>query len=341
MNLRDQLKEILPEILPGNSAESIKGTELIRLVKFRLRQEYSDATLRYHFSILCCDPSSPIAKVEQGQGYYLRRPPAQNGGGTGRQTLKQARLGMLFETAPEAVDLALARAQKFRAIFARDMETAGMFPFLFESSFAAGAPYENVWKCPDAAVIDWEAGEVTDRGVMELDPGRLELKRALGLPPFTVTSVRLKTGVTYDSFREDVFQALSQSRWAQAGELVIAAPLKDGELAEQVRQLASEYGIGVRIYGLEPEELDELPPGGAIPHMSAREFEALQGRLKGQRLTVARPRALEWRMIEQVRRDNVEFQELFHWIQRCLRDRRAWTWEEFTRLEPDPVDGEG
>ena len=56
MNLRDQLKEILPEILPSDPSSSIKGTELIRLVKYRLKQEYSDATLRYHFSILCADP---------------------------------------------------------------------------------------------------------------------------------------------------------------------------------------------------------------------------------------------------------------------------------------------
>jgi glucose-6-phosphate isomerase len=73
MNLRDHLKDILPEILPPNPAEAIKGTELIRLVRFRLGDEYSDATLRYHFSIMSCDPSSPISKVEQGQGYYLRR----------------------------------------------------------------------------------------------------------------------------------------------------------------------------------------------------------------------------------------------------------------------------
>ena len=68
MNLRDQLKEILPEILPGQPTEAIKGTELIRLVKYRLRQEYSDATLRYHFSILCADPSSPIAWVTRAVG---------------------------------------------------------------------------------------------------------------------------------------------------------------------------------------------------------------------------------------------------------------------------------
>src|SRR4051812_18592615 len=72
MNLREHLRLILPEILPGTAAEAIKGTELIRLVRYRLGDEYSDATLRYHFSILSYDPTSPIAKVDQGQGYYLR-----------------------------------------------------------------------------------------------------------------------------------------------------------------------------------------------------------------------------------------------------------------------------
>ena len=72
MNLREQLKEILPRVLPKSPAESIKGTKLIEMVKRRLSQEYSDATLRYHFSVMSCDPTAPIAKVEQGQGYFLR-----------------------------------------------------------------------------------------------------------------------------------------------------------------------------------------------------------------------------------------------------------------------------
>ena len=104
MNLRDQLKEVLPDILPANPAESIKGTELIRLVKYSLRQEYSDATLRYHFSILCCDPSSPIAKVDQGQGYYLR----QNRMATLKDTRTLAAAGFagndLFQSGRDAVD---------------------------------------------------------------------------------------------------------------------------------------------------------------------------------------------------------------------------------------------
>ena len=75
MSLRKQLSDILPNLLPGNPADSIKGTELIRLTRLQLTGNYSDASLRYHFSIMSCDPASPIAKVEKGQGYYRRSAP--------------------------------------------------------------------------------------------------------------------------------------------------------------------------------------------------------------------------------------------------------------------------
>ena len=70
--LREKLTQLLPHILPEDPEEAIKGTELIDLCKNRGCTGYSDATLRYHFSIMCCDQTSPIAKVEHGQGYYLR-----------------------------------------------------------------------------------------------------------------------------------------------------------------------------------------------------------------------------------------------------------------------------
>src|SRR5688500_18344628 len=73
MSLREQLRDILPQILPASPVVAIKGTELIRLVRLKLPDDYSDATLRYHYSILSYDPSSPIAKVDQGQGYSLRQ----------------------------------------------------------------------------------------------------------------------------------------------------------------------------------------------------------------------------------------------------------------------------
>lgn len=80
------------------------------------------------------------------------------------------------------MDRALARTLKFRAIFERDMDLAGRYPFTFESSFAKGAPYENLWKCPDAAVLDWGSGDISETG-LALSPRLLEQKRAMGVPP--------------------------------------------------------------------------------------------------------------------------------------------------------------
>jgi hypothetical protein len=331
MNLRDHLKDILPQILPANPAEAIKGTELIRLVRYRLGEEYSDATLRYHFSIMSCDPSSPIAKVEQGQGYYLRRSVL----GGAHVSVTQARLGMLFETDAEALDLAVARERKFRAIFARDQETAGRFPFLFESPLAPDAPFESFWKCPDAAVLDWEASDLPSHGA-QLSRRTLALRQAMGLPPFRLVSARLRIEVTHQSCRQDFFQALSNARWAHHGELVIATSLADEHLADELRQLGTEFGIGVLCYGLTHDELDELRPGYEIPRMTAREFEALQSRLKPQRICPSRPRSIDWATVERLQIEHREFDELFEWLWRCVRDERAYNRREFSSLEPEP-----
>lgn len=80
MSLRSQLEELLPELLPSDPAQAIKGTELIRLVRLRLGEEYSDASLRYHFSFMASEPDSEIAKVERGPGLLQAR------SGPGRQT---------------------------------------------------------------------------------------------------------------------------------------------------------------------------------------------------------------------------------------------------------------
>jgi hypothetical protein len=73
MNLREQLRHLLPEILPDDPAEAIKGTELIRLVRHRLGEGYSDATLRYHFSILSYDPTSPASSMRRARAISAGR----------------------------------------------------------------------------------------------------------------------------------------------------------------------------------------------------------------------------------------------------------------------------
>ena len=49
MNLREQLRHLLPEILPDDPAEAIKGTELIRLVRHRLGEGPGGVRRRVEF----------------------------------------------------------------------------------------------------------------------------------------------------------------------------------------------------------------------------------------------------------------------------------------------------
>ncbi|MGE9271585.1 MAG: hypothetical protein ACQKBU_12340, partial [Verrucomicrobiales bacterium] len=207
MSLRTQLTDILPSLLPSNPADAIKGTELIRLVRLQLTGNYSDASLRYHFSIMSCDPGAPIAKVEKGQGYYRRSAPVPAlSGAQELVALSQGRLDDL-EDDRGAVDHALERVKKFRAIVHRFSELNGLFPFEFRDAFAAGSPFGNFWKYPEMTLVDWQTGDNSEEE-RALDSRVLELKQRLGLPPFRLSSARLRIQASLHSYREDFFQTL-------------------------------------------------------------------------------------------------------------------------------------
>lgn len=336
MSLREQLREILPEILPANPAEAIKGTDLIQLVKYRLKQTYSDATLRYHFSIMCCDPSSPIAKVDQGQGYYLRHQGFANINSARHAVspLQAQYSGSLFDSAGGYSDAAISRADQFCAIFQHYEESNGRFPFVFENSFSVDAPYENFWKCPDAVAVDWHAQSIDDDGP-KITPELIAFKRNMGIEPFAMVSTKLKLSVSHDSFREDFFQALSISRWAHRGQLVIAAAIPDEQLVDHLRQLGTEYSIGILTLGLDTETLDDLPSAQQIANMHPREKEALLEKVTPRVITIpSASRALSWAHIESVRRDNRDFDDLFHWVEHCLANHQVCSqakWQSLTQ----------
>jgi hypothetical protein len=334
LNLREQLKKILPGILPKNPAEAIKGTELIQLVKYSLQSNYSDATLRYHFSIMSCDPSSPIAKVEQGQGYYLRS--------TTIHSLESARNffnysgpGSLFGDpyGGDEVDVVLTRANKFRVIVARYQLLAHRFPFSFERSFSHGAPLENQWRYPDLATVEWLIGEAYDDG-MHLDPKSIEVRRRMGGSAFRISAITLKLETHYGVVREHLFKALSSALWSNSAELVIAAEMADEQLVTEVRKLSDIFGIGVTTLGLSSQKLDDLPEAAAIENMSAREFESLQSLFSIRRISLPRDRGqLDWDLVNRYRSDNEEFAELYQWISRCLIDEEAYTVEDYRALD--------
>ncbi|MGK0190661.1 MAG: hypothetical protein ACI9R3_006491, partial [Verrucomicrobiales bacterium] len=315
---------------------------LIQLVKYRLKQTYSDATLRYHFSIMCCDPSSPIAKVDQGQGYYLRHQGFANIN-SARHTVSplQARYsGSLFDSAGNYADAAISRADQFCAIFQHFEESNGRFPFVFDTSFSVDAPYENFWKCPDAVVVDWHVQAVDENGP-QITPELVTFKRSMGIEPFAMVSTKLKLSVSHDSFREDFFQALSISRWAHRGQLVIAAAIPDEQLVDHLRQLGTEYGIGILTLGLDTESLDDLPSAPQIQNMHPREKEALLEKITPRVITMpAASRSLSWERLESVRHDNRDFDHLFSWVQYCLTNHQTCSqlqWRSLTKPEATKI----
>lgn len=310
MSLRKQLTEALPDYLPANPQEAIKGTELIRLIRMKLEGHYSDASLRYHFSIMSCDPTSPIAKVEKGQGYYRRTAPIP-ALSTAQELFSQyqGRLDEIQNTDGE-VDHAMMRIRKFRAIVNKWCDVNGRFPFAFREPFKADAPIGNLWKFPEMLSVDWESG-----GEDEDARPLLKLKSQLGLPPFRLHAARLRILPSHDTFREDFFQALSASVWAQGGELIYAAPIEDEALAEGIRRLSAHFGIGVTTFGLTAEILDDLPRPANIINAHPRETEALMERLDVTRVSTASSRPhIDWAALEAIRGDSSEIDELLTWL---------------------------
>lgn len=327
MSLRQQLTDILPTILPSSPKEATKGTELIRLVRLRLEGDYSDASLRYHFSIMSCDPASPIAKVEKGQGYYRRAAPVP--ALSGAQDLLSMTQGRLDDFAGDigAVDHILQRIRKFRAAATRYCEVNGRFPYPFRDALTRDSPLGNLWKFPDMVVVDWEGGEPADQ-LLNLDPEILALKSGLGIPPYRIQSVTLRLVPNLELFREEFFQALSVSSWCQGGELFYAGPIEDEALADALRQLSNRFGIGITTFGLTAEMLDELPGPEHILNAQPRETEALMERFDVRR--IASPRLkdhLDWASLDAIRSDNEEVRRLFRWLTACIETEQVRPFE--------------
>lgn len=313
MNLREQLRHILPEFLPSDPGEAVKGTDLIRLVRLRLGDEYSDATLRYHFSILSYDPTSPIAKVDQGQGYYQRRKKLIASGVNGR--------GGLFEGDSTDSDAACLRFQRVTAIYQRLMEFRGAFPFLLNGRGDTSPMLGGDWEVPDFVTADWDVDTAADDAV-RFDESMLDLRRHLGGPEVNLTGVQLKLGVTLDTFAADFFQALSATRWTIQSELVIAEPLSDEALVDALRNLGHQFGVGITSLGIGLAKLDELPLPDELLGTSASAFEAVHSLLRIQKVTLATQRhTLDWAAFSSLRKKHESVADLARWLTACLQNR--------------------
>ncbi len=329
MSLRDQLKEILPQILPRESSEAIKGTELIRLVKFQLKQDYSDATLRYHFSILSADPTAPIAKVTQGQGYFLR--PSTRSQLESAPSLIGLRQTTFIDDprAPEEIDRELDRLAKFRAIIDRWLLANQRYAFFFDHAYSADAKRDTAWNYPEAVAVSWNVAVAGDSSI-QLDPSLIDRLRLFNAPLFSLTGIKLRIELSLNSYREDFFQALSQSEWTNGTDLIIAAPIDDASLAENISALGLRHGVGVLSFGLSPRDLDTLPTATEISAMSSAEFDAVLSKAHINRLSMPREDgAIDWATITGGKNPSPDVEALLKWIEHCLATHRPQAPSEF------------
>jgi hypothetical protein len=308
MSLREQLRDILPQILPASPLEAIKGTELIRLVRHKLPDDYSDATLRYHFSILSYDPSSPIAKVDQGQGYYLRLNKSESRN-------EAMHLG-IFGTDASPADMVSLRYARFRSVVERHCVHGGRYPFALMQALGGH------WELPDMVITDWDFDADND-DAPRLDETMLNLKRHLGVSTVELTAAQLKLSITLDSCNEDFFKTLSATRWSNKGEILIAERVSDEALVETLRTLGHQHGVGITSFGLDLDLLDELPLPDDIRRMSAAEFESLQTLLKPQRISIASHRShLDWQHLSTLKKKHECLSRMLRWLNGCLENRK-------------------
>lgn len=327
-SLREQLAQILPSLLPEDPNQAVNGTALLALVQPRLQGDYTEATIRQHFSVMSGEAASPIAKVSQGHGYYRR-----------------VQLAPPIPEEPPIVGVPIAnqadqegarnqqREEKFRALFIRYAEVNNRFPVHIEHTTAARqVAGVNKWKFPDVVVLDWDVGRISDAGY-QIDRGLLEVKRSLGDQPFRLTSVELKVGLVLSTFRESFFQCVSNSKWAHHAYLVTANAIQDETLVKELRRLGTSFDISVVSYGLSNEALDALPGADLISRSSDQEIERIAANISMARVSSGRAReALDWEHVEDVRYQSRDFNNVFVWISRCLVDGLPYAFSDFRKI---------
>lgn len=273
MNLRQQLENILPSLLPNDPEQALKGTELIRLVKLKLKGEYSDASLRFHFSTLAGDPFSVLAKVEKSQGYYRRPTPDEIAYET---YLHQPLLSI--EQSNDDTPLDQQRKQKALALTLLYYEQTKWSAYILSGNSEDSPEGKgNPWVSPSLLLVDSPIQFDDDK--ISQDTGTLKTRQLLGLPPLPLQSVCVKLRATQETHHKLFFQALSSTAWTHSGELLILEPLREDSLLQSLRHLGSTYKLGITSLGLHLEDLDAMPSANNILNADEAQMELILSKL--------------------------------------------------------------
>ncbi len=258
MGLREKLNEILPTLLPEKAENAIKGKELIARVRAVLGDAYSDHSLRSQFSFIALDPESCLARVENGQGYYLR------------SEEDAPSLQTVFGGSAEG-DTMLHRAM---ALAVRLYDTAGQGVFVYP------VDGEESWGHPDLVAVQWPAGAWDEEGayIMEGEPEELSFR-----------AICVGFAEDEESCRQAFFRALACGQWAQECELLL---LPGAANEEELTDLAARYGVGIRCLDADEPALEAMPRADEIFRLSTDDARTLLASLP--QTTLARPRHREF-----------------------------------------------
>lgn len=292
MNLRDKLREILPSLLPRHEREAIKGKELIARVREVLGDTYSDGSLRTQFSLLSLEEDTCLARIPNGQGYYLRSDDSP-----------LPSLQEVFTSSGQDADSALHRAI---ALAVRLYDTAGL------SVFAYPVETEESWTHPDLVAVQWPAGRWGSDGayVMEPAPERKAAYRA----------VCVGVADSTDGCRQALFRAISCGLWAQESELLLIG--SPGDEGAELSRLASLYGVGVCCLA-EPDLLHELPHAETIFRATAQEAQELLQSIP--RTILAHPRHRHEPLF--CTQDTPDVTAVQEWAEQCVARGRVEAYE--------------
>jgi hypothetical protein len=145
-----------------------------------------------------------------------------------------------------------------------------------------------------------------------------------------VSGLKLRLEATYASLRKDLYQCLAASEWANAGEMLVAAPIDDEQLFEEIRQFANKHGVGVTSFGLDADVLDDMPEPAAIQNLLPREFDAIQSLFRLRRVSSSGiQNFFDWEHVTAMQTDNEDFALLHQWLSKCLIGEKAYSAEEF------------
>jgi len=296
VSLRDKLREILPALLPAREEEAIKGTELIARVRAVLGEEYSDGSIRSQFSFIALEPDSCLARVPNGQGYYLR------------QEGELLSLHNMFESEANASREGNDPLHKALALAVRLYDTAGLGVFVYP------VDNEGSWAHPDLVAVHWPPGSIDAAGAYILADDT----------PQQASFCAVCAAMAWDaeSCRLAFFRAMACGLWAQEAELLL---LGEPPLAvqEELSRLASRYGVGIRILGADEETLDNLPRADEIFRAKAADARALLAGLP--QLALAPPRRQERPL--QGEQDLPDTAAALDWANACIARGRIEPYE--------------